>query len=102
MPVNLGDYASKFTTQLDTIIERESLTSDLGNGGLLGEFTDAGEVKVPDIVVEGLADYSRTDGFVSGGYTSAGRLTSFATIAVESSASTSSMTRNALRSSPLT
>ena len=32
-------------------------------------FTDAGEVKVPDIVVEGLADYSRTDGFVSGGYT---------------------------------
>lgn len=69
MPVNLGDYASKFTTQLDTIIERESLTSDLGNGGLLGEFTDAGEVKVPDIVVEGLADYSRADGFVSGGYT---------------------------------
>lgn len=69
MPVTLGDYASKFTTQLDTIIERESLTSDLGDGGLLGEFTDAGEVKIPDIVVEGLADYSRTDGFVSGGYT---------------------------------
>ena len=69
MPVTLGDYASKFTTQLDTIIERESLTSDLGNGGLLGEFTDAGEVKVPDIVVEGLANYSRTDGFVSGSYT---------------------------------
>ena len=69
MSVSLGDYASKFTTQLDNIIERESLTSDLGNGGLLGEFTDAGEVKVPNIAVEGLANYSRTDGFVSGGYT---------------------------------
>lgn len=38
MPVNLGDYASKFTTQLDTIIERESLTSDLGNGKLAQYF----------------------------------------------------------------
>lgn len=63
----LGAYAQKFTTRLDKIIERETLTNDLNmNGDLLGEFSDAGEIKVATIAMDGLADYSRTTGFVDG------------------------------------
>ena len=63
----LGDYVTKFTNRLDKIIERETLTSDLNmNGDLLGEFSDAGEIKVATIAMDGLADYNRTTGFVDG------------------------------------
>lgn len=63
----LGDYASKFTTRLDKIIERETLTNDLNmNGDLLGEFSGVGEIKIATIAMDGLANYSREDGFVKG------------------------------------
>ena len=63
----LGDYASKFTTRLDKIIERETLTNDLNmNGDLLGEFSGVGEIKIATIAMDGLANYSRENGFVKG------------------------------------
>lgn len=63
----LGAYAQKFTTRLDKIIERETLTSDLNmNGDLLGEFSDSGEIKVATIAMDGLANYDRATGFVDG------------------------------------
>lgn len=63
----LGAYAQKFTTRLDKIIERETLTSDLNmNGDLLGEFSDSGEIKVATIAMDGLANYNRATGFVDG------------------------------------
>lgn len=66
----LGTYITKFTTNLDKIIERETLTSDLNiNGNLLGELTGNGEIKLPTIAMDGLGDYSRTDGFVAGSVT---------------------------------
>lgn len=67
----LGTYATKFTTRLDQIVERETLTSDLNmNSDLLGEFSDAGEIKIAKIAMDGLANYSRSDGFVAGSVTS--------------------------------
>ena len=66
----LGDYVSKFTARLDRIIERETLTSDLNmNGDLLGDFDGAGEIKVATIAMDGLANYSRQNGFVAGSVT---------------------------------
>ena len=63
----LGAYAQKFTSRLDKIIERETLTNDLNmNGDLLGEFSGVGEIKIATIAMDGLANYSREDGFVKG------------------------------------
>lgn len=63
----LGTYAQKFTTRLDKVIERETLTNDLNmNGDLLGEFSDSGEIKVAKIAMDGLANYGRSTGFVDG------------------------------------
>ncbi|HIS39950.1 MAG TPA: hypothetical protein IAC12_03795 [Candidatus Aphodovivens avistercoris] len=63
----LGEYVTKFTTRLDKIIERETLTNDLNmNGDLLGEFSDAGEIKVATLAMDGLANYDRATGFVDG------------------------------------
>lgn len=66
----LGDYAIKYTDRLDKIIERETLTADLNmNTDLLGEFSDTGEIKVATIAMDGLANYSRETGFVTGSIT---------------------------------
>lgn len=65
--MSLGDYVTKFTSKLDQIIERETLTADLNmNGDLLGEFSDSGEIKVAKLSMDGLANYDRAAGFVPG------------------------------------
>lgn len=70
MANNLGNYITKFTTNLDKIAARETLTSDLNmNQNLLGEFNDAGEIQIPKMTVDGLADYDRATGFTTGGVT---------------------------------
>lgn len=67
----LGSYVTKFTDKLDKIIERETLTNDLNlNGDLLGEINGAGEIKIAKIAMDGLANYSKTSGFVAGSVTS--------------------------------
>lgn len=66
----LGSYATKFTNKLDKVIERGTLTSDLNmNSDLLGELTGVGEIKVAKIAMDGLANYSRSTGFVAGSVT---------------------------------
>jgi hypothetical protein len=66
----LGQYVTKFTTNLDKLIARETLTSDLNmNQDLLGEFSGAGEIKVSRIAMDGLADYDREAGFAKGAVT---------------------------------
>lgn len=68
MANNLGGLVTKFTKNLDKIIESESETAFLNmNGALLGEMNGVGEIKVPKMTVDGLANYDRTDGFVTGG-----------------------------------
>lgn len=64
----LGSYITKFTNKLDKMIEVGTKTSDLNlNGDLLGDFNDAGEIKVPTMVMDGLANYGKSTGFVAGG-----------------------------------
>lgn len=66
----LGSYVTKFTSNLDKICEREALTTDLTmNQDLVGEVNAAGEVKVAKMAMDGLGNYSRTDGFARGSVT---------------------------------
>ncbi len=68
MPNNLGSLVPKYTRNLDKIIEAESKTSFLNmNSALLGDFVGVGEIKIPKMTVDGLADYDRANGFVAGG-----------------------------------
>lgn len=68
MPNDLGGLVSRYTTNLDKIIERESMTSFLNmNGALLGQFVGVGEIRIPKLTVDGLADYDRANGYVPGG-----------------------------------
>lgn len=70
MPNTLNSVASKFTTRLDNVVEAASVTSDLNiNGDLVGEVNGNGEVKIAKLSMQGLADYSRADGFKSGDIT---------------------------------
>ena len=67
---DLGAYIERYTTRLDEVLERETLTSDLNiNGDLLGEFRGAGKIDIATIAMDGLADYSRTGGFARGAVT---------------------------------
>lgn len=69
--MSLGAYAVKYTNKLDQVLEAGTKTSDLTlDQSLLGELSGAGEIKVPKITLEGLADYSRSAGFVAGAITS--------------------------------
>ncbi len=63
----LGSYAVKYTNKLDQVLEAGIKTSDLlVDQSLLGELDGAGEIKVPKLTMDGLADYSRANGFVAG------------------------------------
>lgn len=68
----LGEYAQRFTANLDTIVTREALTTDLNlNQDLVGEVNGVGEVKVPKMTMDGLANYDRQNGFAPGDITTA-------------------------------
>ena len=68
MPNNLGKYVTHITTNLDKIIEAESKTSFLNlNSSLIGPLNGAGEVEIPKMTIDGLADYDRKNGFTPGG-----------------------------------
>lgn len=68
MPNNLGGNVTKFTRNLDKIIEHESKTSFLNiNSALIGDFVGVGEIKIAKLTMDGLADYDRANGFVPGG-----------------------------------
>jgi len=67
MANDLGGNVSKFTTRLDRILAQETKTSFLNiNDQFLGDFVGVGEVKLPTIVVQGMGDYDRANGFAPG------------------------------------
>lgn len=67
MANDLGETIVNMTRNLDKIVTEGVLTSDLNmNGDLLGQFTGVGKIKVPKIDMDGLADYSRKDGYSAG------------------------------------
>lgn len=70
MAHSLGNAVSKFTKRLDAILETQTCTADLNmNQDLLGELSGNGKIEIAKIAMDGLADHTRSGGFVRGGVT---------------------------------
>lgn len=64
---NTINLISKYVPLLDEVYKRGLLTGDLeGNQALVRESMNANELLIPKISVQGLADYDKSSGFVSG------------------------------------
>ncbi|MCI6771761.1 MAG: hypothetical protein MR567_07335, partial [Oscillospiraceae bacterium] len=60
----------QYTTLLDEVYKNASLTSDLdGASDLARQGSNANELIIPKISMDGLADYSRNGGYVNGDVT---------------------------------
>lgn len=60
----------KYIDRLDAVYKNASLTADLdGDATLVREGANANEIIVPKMSLDGLADYSRNGGYVSGDVT---------------------------------
>ncbi|WP_044737054.1 hypothetical protein [Geobacillus kaustophilus] len=69
MPINTLEYAKLFQQQLDLQIEQQATSGWMeANAGQV-IYNGGNEIKIPDIVVQGLADYDRDNGFVRGAVT---------------------------------
>lgn len=69
MPINTLEYAKLFQTQLDLQVEQQATSGWMeANAGQV-IYNGGDEIKIPDIVVQGLADYDRDNGFVRGSVT---------------------------------
>ncbi len=67
MANTIASKVELFTKNLDTIAQREALTTDLNmNQSYVGEFSGAGTVKVAKLAMDGLGDYARETGFTNG------------------------------------
>lgn len=54
---------TKFAPILDEVLEKEAITGVFDTpSNLIGEFSGAGEVKIPIIEFDGLGDYDRETG----------------------------------------
>lgn len=71
MANDYSDKVVKYTQFMDELAEKASVTSvlDGANSDLVGEFTGAGTVMLPKLVLDGLADYDRSAGFADGSAT---------------------------------
>lgn len=57
----------KYVDQLDTVYRQASLTNELeSNSAIVRTGTNANEIVIPKIDMDGLADYDRTSGYVDG------------------------------------
>ncbi|MCI1958841.1 MAG: hypothetical protein LKJ25_04360 [Clostridia bacterium] len=66
---NVLEYATLFQTNLDLLAVQTLKTGFMdGNAGQV-KYTGGDEIKVPKLSVQGLGDYSRTDGYVDGSVT---------------------------------
>jgi len=62
--------AKKYTTLLDEVYKQASLTADLdGDSSDIRDGANAEEFVIPKITLQGLANYSKTSGYVSGDIT---------------------------------
>ena len=57
---------TKYLTALDTVYAKESVTAVLDNTSLAQEVEQANQIKIAKMALQGLADYSRATGYVSG------------------------------------
>jgi hypothetical protein len=69
MAINTLEYAKLFQTQLDLQAEQQATSGWMeANAGQV-IYNGGDEIKIPDIVVQGLGDYDRDNGFVQGSVT---------------------------------
>lgn len=64
--INNLEYAAIFQSELDKQMIMESTTGWMEPNATLVKYNGGNEVKVPSIVMDGLADYDRDNGFVRG------------------------------------
>lgn len=69
MPINTLEYAKLFQTELDKQVTQQATSGWMeANAGQV-KYSGGDEIKIPDLVVQGLGDYDRDNGFVQGSVT---------------------------------
>lgn len=63
---NTMEFAKVFETNLDKLAVQTLKTGFMDSNAMQLKYTGGSEVKVPKMTVQGLGDYSRTNGYVSG------------------------------------
>lgn len=66
---NVLEYSKIFQPSLDKQVVQESTTGWMEANANLVKYNGGNEVKLPNILMDGLADYDRTNGFVGGDVT---------------------------------
>ena len=66
LDLNSLEFATKFTGELDKVYEQESKTGFLADNAFKAKFVGARSVKIPNISLQGLADYDRDTAFITG------------------------------------
>lgn len=66
---NVLEYSKIFQPSLDKQVVQESTTGWMEANASLVKYNGGNEVKLPNILMDGLADYDRTNGFVGGDVT---------------------------------
>lgn len=67
--INSLEFQSKLTGELDKVLVQEAQTSFFADNALRSKFVGARTVLIPDVDMEGLGNYDRDDGFVTGALT---------------------------------
>ena len=69
MAINTLAFAEKMTEELDRAVVQRSVTGFLADNALRSKFVGARTVLIPDVDMQGLGNYDRDDGFVTGALT---------------------------------
>ncbi|MNV41765.1 hypothetical protein D3C71_1334130 [compost metagenome] len=69
MAINTLEYAKLYQTELDKQIVQQSTSGWMESNAGQVKYNGGNEIKIPEIVVQGLADYDRDTGFVKGSVT---------------------------------
>lgn len=67
--INSLEFQSKLTGELDKVLVQEAQTSFFADNALRSKFVGARTVLIPDVDMQGLGNYNRDDGFVTGALT---------------------------------
>ena len=70
---NTIEYAKIFQAELDKAAVAEATSGWMEVNQEMVQYSGGDEVKIPNVVMDGLADYDRSSGFVEGSVVSPGR-----------------------------
>lgn len=69
MPINTLEYAKLFQTELDKQAAQQATSGWMESNAGQVKYNGGNEIKIPELVVQGLADYDRDNGFNQGSVT---------------------------------